>query len=101
MAAAYAGRERRSYPWGEQAPADHLTAFGQQWKNGPPLVGEHPSGASACGAQDLSGTIWEPTLSRCSAYPRQSHRRVKDFTARENAAGAGKRKWLLAAHRSA
>ncbi len=55
--------DRRRYPWGDQPPSDARAAFSGTGIATPTPVGAFPSGAAACGAQDLSGTIWEWTAS--------------------------------------
>ena len=52
--------DRRRYPWGDQPPTNARAAFGIA---APVPIGAFPSGAATCGAQDLSGNIWEWTAS--------------------------------------
>lgn len=87
-AAAFAapGREHRTFPWGEQVLTPERAAYGGTWKNGPPMVGSHPSGAAPCGALDMVGTVWECTTSDYIEYPKQSYRTEKDFTTGGNKA---------------
>ncbi len=50
----------RSYPWGEEPPAEiHGNFDFRAWDPSP--VGSHPAGASAFGVQDLAGNGWEWT----------------------------------------
>ena len=68
------------YPWGEQPPDTTRADFDKDWKSdSPAVVGEHPLGAAACGAENMVGSIWEATSSRGSGYPFQSAMVIDDF----------------------
>jgi formylglycine-generating enzyme required for sulfatase activity len=55
------GPNGRRFPWGDTEPTRTLANYLNQWRNGAGLepVGSHPQGASAEGAQDLEGNVWE------------------------------------------
>jgi formylglycine-generating enzyme required for sulfatase activity len=56
--AAARGADGRAYPWGDVFdPGRCACAEGGAWTAAP--VGAHPSGAAACGAEDLAGNVWE------------------------------------------
>jgi formylglycine-generating enzyme required for sulfatase activity len=81
VAAAYdAQRQRRSYPWGEEAPTVRHAVFDQSKRVSAATIGSCPEGAAACGALDLAGNVWEPCLSSYAAYPQRSQVGQKDFT---------------------
>ncbi len=57
------GSDGRKYPWGSEAPTAERADYGQDREKGKPgAVGTHPTGRSACGAQDMAGGVWEPCL---------------------------------------
>ncbi|MBM9624707.1 formylglycine-generating enzyme family protein [Streptomyces zhihengii] len=59
---AASGPGRRTYPWGEAAPAAHLANL----RSGPGTtteVGSHPGGATPEGLLDMVGNCWEWTSS--------------------------------------
>jgi ergothioneine biosynthesis protein EgtB len=62
-----AGRARR-VPWGD-APADAARANCGRSVGGTSPVGAYPAGASAYGALDMLGNVWEWTTSAFAAYP--------------------------------
>lgn len=81
VAAAYdANRQRRTYPWGEQEPDTTRAVFDNQ-PDHPALVGEHPDGAAACGAQEMAGNVWKMATSSHESYPTKSSTVVSDFSA--------------------
>jgi serine/threonine-protein kinase len=48
------------YPWGDTEPTPQLAVFGQPFASGAPAsAGGRTAGGSWCGAQDLSGNVWE------------------------------------------
>ncbi len=54
------GPEGLSYPWGAGPPRPEVAVFGLDRRQGrPEAVGVRADGASWCGAQDLSGNVWE------------------------------------------
>jgi formylglycine-generating enzyme required for sulfatase activity len=81
VAAAYDVRGHcRPYPWGETRLTSGCAVFGREWEDAPPRVGSRPTGAAACGALDLVGTVWEATTSSFANYPEYSHIQRTDFT---------------------
>lgn len=58
----------RRYPWGEDQPGAHRANLGQQHLE-PAEVGAYPAGASATGAHQLIGDVWEWCSSGFEAYP--------------------------------
>ncbi len=80
-AAAYDGSgQRRLYPWGNADPTPDLAIYDSGGQKKLSSVGCCPAGASACGALDLAGNVWELTASEYRAYPDGSHQPQKDFT---------------------
>jgi iron(II)-dependent oxidoreductase len=58
----------RAYPWGEAAPVAGVHANVDQVSAGPEAVAGHPAGASAYGALDMIGNVWEWTMSDFCGY---------------------------------
>lgn len=59
---------RRRYPWGAQEPtAQYANLGGEALRPAP--VGAYPAGASACGAEQMLGDVWEWTTSPLRPWP--------------------------------
>ena len=61
------GRSRR-YPWGEADPTPAVANLGGSYLR-PAPVGAYPGGASAYGAHQMVGDVWEWTASDFRGYP--------------------------------
>ena len=72
--------QRRTYPWGNDAPTARTAVFDRPWDEAAPDVATCPAGAAACGAMDMAGTVWELMESEYHAYPAGSYQPRKDFT---------------------
>jgi iron(II)-dependent oxidoreductase len=62
-----AGRRRR-FPWGASEPTEHLANLGGDALR-PAPVGAYPASASACGAEQMLGDVWEWTASPLRPWP--------------------------------
>jgi formylglycine-generating enzyme required for sulfatase activity len=74
---------RTPYPWGEEKPTRERAVFNDNSKSKPQApfpVGERPAGAAGCGAQDMVGSVWEPTCSSHAGYPAKSQQVETDFS---------------------
>ncbi len=63
-----AAAARRAWPWGSQAPAADLANLGGRGLR-PAPAGAYPRGASACGAEQMIGDVWEWTSSDFTPWP--------------------------------
>jgi gamma-glutamyl hercynylcysteine S-oxide synthase len=61
-------RTRRRWPWGAQPPAEDRANLGGLGLR-PAPVGAYPASASACGAEQLIGDVWEWTSSGFAPWP--------------------------------
>ncbi|MCV7176643.1 ergothioneine biosynthesis protein EgtB [Mycolicibacterium sphagni] len=59
---------RRRYPWGSDEPNERLANLGGGALR-PAPVGAYPAGASACGAEQMLGDVWEWTTSPLRPWP--------------------------------
>jgi gamma-glutamyl hercynylcysteine S-oxide synthase len=59
---------RRRYPWGASAPTSHLANLGGDALR-PAPAGAYPAGASAYGAEQMLGDVWEWTTSPLRPWP--------------------------------
>jgi gamma-glutamyl hercynylcysteine S-oxide synthase len=59
---------RRRYPWGDEAPSDTRANLGGSSLR-PAPVGAYPAGASAYGAEQMLGDVWEWTSSPLRPWP--------------------------------
>jgi len=59
---------RRRYPWGSSEPTKHLANLGGDALR-PAPVGAYPAGASAYGAEQMLGDVWEWTTSPLRPWP--------------------------------
>jgi len=63
-----AANARRRYPWGSSEPTTHLVNLGGEALR-PAPVGAYPAGASAYGAEQMLGDVWEWTTSPLRPWP--------------------------------
>ena len=59
---------RRRFPWGASEPTEHLANLGGDALR-PAPVGAYPAGASAYGAEQMLGDVWEWTSSPLRPWP--------------------------------
>ncbi|BBX75801.1 ergothioneine biosynthesis protein EgtB [Mycobacterium shinjukuense] len=59
---------RRRYPWGAEEPSPNRANLGGATLR-PAPVGAYPAGASACGAEQMLGDVWEWTTSPLRPWP--------------------------------
>jgi gamma-glutamyl hercynylcysteine S-oxide synthase len=59
---------RRRYPWGAEEPSEARANLGGTSLR-PAPVGAYPDGASACGAEQMLGDVWEWTSSPLRPWP--------------------------------
>lgn len=72
--------ERRSYPWGPDAPTLERAIYDAADLSAPVPVGCCMAGMAACGALDMAGNVWEMQASEYRVYPEGSHEPQKDLT---------------------
>jgi formylglycine-generating enzyme required for sulfatase activity len=70
------GPDASRYPWGASTPKDELCWDRRVTGQGTCAVGSFPRGASATGALDMAGNVWEWTASRVADGPGGSARNV-------------------------
>ncbi len=91
VTAAYAGPGRRTeYPWGDAPePTPELAVYDWYEQVRPAPVGCCPAGASAGGALDMAGNVWEWTASIYEDYPAKSLDNCSDVLTHETPALRG------------
>jgi gamma-glutamyl hercynylcysteine S-oxide synthase len=71
---------RRTWPWGSTAPTAELANLGGQGLR-PAPAGAYPKGASAYGAEQLIGDVWEWTSSDFTPWPGFTAMIYRDYSA--------------------
>jgi formylglycine-generating enzyme required for sulfatase activity len=74
---------RRIYPWGSEDATPERAIYNVHQLGAAVPVGCCPAGATACGALDMVGNVWEWTSSSLKAYPAEAYAMRKDFTTDE------------------
>ncbi len=75
--------QRCMYPWGNEEPTPNHAVYDQSGLDQPAAIGTCSQGASACGAHDMAGNVWEWGASSFTAYPAGSATRLDDFLSSE------------------
>jgi gamma-glutamyl hercynylcysteine S-oxide synthase len=70
---------RRKWPWGSEAPTEERANLGGLGLR-PAPVGAYPSGASAYGAEQMIGDVWEWTSSDFAPWPGFSPMIYRDYS---------------------
>jgi iron(II)-dependent oxidoreductase len=73
-------KARRTWPWGSSAPTAELANLGGQALR-PAPIGAYPQGASAYGAEQLIGDVWEWTSSDFTPWPGFTAMIYRDYSA--------------------
>jgi len=71
--------KRRRWPWGSAPPTDDLANLGGNGLR-PAPVGAYPDGASAYGAEQMIGDVWEWTSSDFAPWPGFSPMIYRDYS---------------------
>jgi formylglycine-generating enzyme required for sulfatase activity len=77
------GMDRGIYPWGNDAPKDTLLNYKSNVGD-TTEVGKYPAGASAYGAYDMAGNVWEWVSSLYRPYPYSADDGREGLTASES-----------------
>jgi formylglycine-generating enzyme required for sulfatase activity len=67
------GTDGRKYPWGDQPPTSELCNFGRKVGKTTPVGKYSPQGDSPYGCVDMSGNVWEWTVSDYSKETKVLH----------------------------
>ena len=82
---------QRRYPWGNDAPTPERANYDQTQIGTSTPIGCFPTGAAACGAEDLAGNVWE-WMATSNERPQQATPE-KDFTPNEGVLVSGSAFW--------